>query len=383
VTPASSWAAEVSLPPSRITFLSWRDTSHPDGGGSEVFVEEIGRGLAALGHEVTMLCAAHGSAARDETRDGLRIRRRGGRLTVYLHGLLFLLSRAGRRQDVVVDVVNGLPFWSPLVRRRGLVALVHHVHREQWRIIYPGLGGRVGWFCESWLTPRLYRRVPHVTVSEASRTDLVGLGIPAGNVRVVHNGTPTPVVTGTAKAPGPRLCVLSRLVPHKQIEHAVEVLAALAVDDPDLSLDVIGDGWWADRVRARVDALGVRDRVVLHGHVDEPTKAALLDAAWLMLLPSVKEGWGIAVLEAASHRTPTIGYRDAGGVRESIRDGETGVLVSGIEEMTAASRSLLGDPERLARMAEQARLHAGRYTWDDAVRQFELALEGQAVTDRR
>jgi glycosyltransferase involved in cell wall biosynthesis len=380
--PASTWAAEVALRPSRVTFLSWRDTSHPDGGGSEVFVEEVARGLAARGHDVTLLCAAHGRAALDETRGGVVIRRRGGRLTVYLHGLVFLLSRAGRRQDLVVDVINGLPFGAPLVRRRGLVALVHHVHREQWRIIYPGLGGRVGWFCESWVTPRLYRRVRHVTVSEASRTDLVSLGVPKASVSVVHNGTPPPVRTQTPQLGSPRLCILSRLVPHKQVEHAVDVVAALAGQLPTIALDIIGDGWWADRIEARIDALGVHDRVTMHGHVDEETKAALLDAAWLMLLPSVKEGWGIAVLEAASHRTPTIAYRSAGGVNESIRDGETGVLVDDMEEMATSAGRLLADPGRLARMAQLARKNAERYEWGETVEEFERVLESQ-LTDRR
>ena len=102
----------------KILFLSWRDTTHPDGGGSEVYVEQVAAGLAARGHKVTILCAAHAEAADVSVRDGFRIVRRGGRLTVYLHGLAYLLTRAGRRTDVVVDVVNGLPFAAPLVRRR-------------------------------------------------------------------------------------------------------------------------------------------------------------------------------------------------------------------------------------------------------------------------
>lgn len=375
-------ATELS-PRRRIAFLTWRDTDHPDGGGSEVYVESVARGLVGRGHHVTILCAEHGDAPRDQVIEGVRVRRRGGRLTVYLHGLLFLLSREGRRQDLVVDVINGLPFAAPLVRRRGLVALVHHVHREQWRIIYPGRWGRLGWFCESRITPRLYRRVPHITVSEASRADLHALGVSPELVTLIHNGTPPSFATPVPLAATPRLCVLSRLVPHKRVEDAVDVLAALARDVPGIELDIIGDGWWAQRVQARVDELGVSEGVTMHGHVDEPTKAALLDAAWLMLLPSVKEGWGIAILEAASHRTPTIAYQDAGGVNESIRDGQTGVLVRDVEEMTASARSLLTNPDRLARMGERAQENARLYTWDEAVQEFERMLEKfGAVTDR-
>jgi glycosyltransferase involved in cell wall biosynthesis len=369
----------------RITFLSWRDTSHPEGGGSEVYVEEVAKGLVARGHRVTVVCAAHGHAARAEIVDGVAMRRRGGRLTVYLHGLAFLLGREGRRQDLVIDVINGLPFAAPLVRRHGLVALVHHVHREQWRIIYPGLWGRVGWFLESRVTPVLYSHVPHVTVSQASRRDLVDLGLEADRVRVIHNGTPTPVrAVFSARSESPRLCVLSRLVPHKQIEHAVEVLATLAPTHPELTLDVIGDGWWADHVRHRIDELGVANRVTMHGHVDEAVKARLLDEAWLMLLPSVKEGWGIAVLEAASHHTPTLAYRSAGGVNESVRDGDTGVLVNDLAEMELATLELLGDHVRLTLMSSRAFEKAQNYRWEQTVSEFEQVLrESSRVTARR
>ena len=131
----------------RVAFLTWRDSTHPDGGGSEVFVEEVGRELVRRGHSVTVFCAAHGTAPQSEDLDGVRILRRGGRLTVYPRGLLWVLWRR-RSIDAVVDVINGLPFATPLVRRRGLVALWHHVHDRQWQIIYPGWRGRLGWFME-------------------------------------------------------------------------------------------------------------------------------------------------------------------------------------------------------------------------------------------
>src|SRR3712207_8388324 len=103
---------DLPVTPRRITFLVWRDTAHPDGGGSEVYVEHMARWLAGRGHEVTVFCAAHANAPRDEVRDGVRFHRRGGWLSVYPRGLAYLLSRAGRRADIVVDVPNGIPDWK-------------------------------------------------------------------------------------------------------------------------------------------------------------------------------------------------------------------------------------------------------------------------------
>jgi glycosyltransferase involved in cell wall biosynthesis len=347
--------------PSSIAFLTWRDQRHPDGGGSEVYVESVARELVARGHRVQIRCARYPGSAEREVVDGVEIVRNGGRLTVYARSFWWVLT-AGRRTDVVIDVINGLPFMARLARRRGLVALVHHVHREQWHIIYPGWRGRLGWWIESRLTPCVYRDVVHVTVSESSRRDLVALGIDPALIHVAHNGLdPRPVVA--ADATGARLSVLARLVPHKQVDHAFRVVRSLRDRFPDIGLDVIGDGWWRDELVGAALAEGVEDRVLFHGRVSADRRDELLATSAAMLLPSVKEGWGLAVVEAAAQGTPTIAYRSAGGVTESVVDGETGLLVDTVDEMVEATAALLSDVDRRARMSACARSRAGTFTW--------------------
>jgi glycosyltransferase involved in cell wall biosynthesis len=363
--------------PRRICFLTWRDTGHPEGGGSEVYVEHMARWLAAQGHDVTIVCAAYGRAPANEVRDGVRFRRRGGRLTVYPRGLAYLLGR-GRRNDVVVDVANGVPFFSPLVRRRGLRILVHHVHREQWQIIYPGLLGSVGWWIESRVAPALYRRVPYMTVSQASRADLVRLGVDLERIDIVYNGIDVPHPSRLrSRSADPRLCVLGRLVPHKQVEHAIDTLAALRDKVPGLRLDVVGDGWWAPQLHEAARLAGVSDLVTFHGHVSDDERDTLLDAAWLMLAPSVKEGWGIAIMEAAARGVPALAYSDAGGVTESIVDGETGLLVENRDDLVHATARLLTDTETRLAMGKAARERARNFGWTNSSKTFEQwALRG-------
>jgi glycosyltransferase involved in cell wall biosynthesis len=355
----------------RIVFLVWRDTSHPDGGGSEVYVEHMARWLAAQGHDVSIICAAHKNAPADEVRDGVRYRRRGGWLSVYPRGLQYLLSRAGRAAEVVIDVQNGIPFCTPLVRRRGLTILVHHVHREQWQIIYPGPRGRIGWFIESQLAPRLYRRTGYVTVSQSSRHDLAAIGVDADRVQVIHNGIDVPHPSRQSpRSTTPRLCVLGRLVPHKQVEHALAVLAELAPELPELQLDIIGDGWWRAELHAEARRLGVEAQVVFHGHVSDADRDRLLDESWLMLAPSVKEGWGIAIMEAAAHAVPTIAYATAGGVTESVEDGVTGILVDDLAGLTAHTRLLLSDDEARLNLGKAARARAESFDWPTSTAAF-------------
>lgn len=373
----------------RYVFLTWRDSGHPEGGGSEKFVERVAEHLIAEGADATICCAAYPGAPRDEVRNGVHIRRRGGRLTVYLHGFAYLLGRRGRAADVVVDVQNGIPFFAPVVRRRGVVVLVHHVHRAQWKIIYPGLEGRIGWWIESWLAPRLYRRRPYLTVSEASRSDLIRLGIDAERIDIVRNGIDT-VVTDTVHPQlptpdtgTPAICVLGRLVPHKQGEHALEIAATLRDSVPDLRVEFVGDGWWRDRIAERVHELDLGDRVVLHGHLSDADRDAVLDRSWLLLVPSVKEGWGISIMEAAAHGLPAIAYRSAGGVTEAIVDGETGWLVDDLDEMAKRTEELVRDESLRAWMGARAQARAAEFTWTATGRAFEDAVARRGLTTGR
>jgi glycosyltransferase involved in cell wall biosynthesis len=278
-----------------VLFVNWRDITHPEGGGSERYVHRMAEGLAAAGLRVSLFCAAHDRAPAQETVRGVEVVRRGGRLTVYPRALLHVLRH---RPRLIVDVQNGLPFGSTLVTRRPVVVLVHHVHREQWPIVFGRLGGALGWWVESVLAPRLYRRSPYVTVSGATAEELEGLGIDRSRMTVVPNGVePAPAVSATTSAT-PRLIVLGRLVPHKRVEHAIEVLARLRDRWPGLRLSVVGEGWWEDELRARATALGVSGLVDFHGFLDEQAKHEELARAWVHVCPSVKEGWGLVVTEA-------------------------------------------------------------------------------------
>ncbi|MFT4299104.1 MAG: glycosyltransferase family 4 protein [Aeromicrobium sp.] len=347
-----------------ILFCNWRDTRHPEGGGSEFYVEQMARGLAERGHRVTIAAAAFPGAASDETVDGVRFRRNGAKFGVYAHLFVRLLCGRYGPVDVVVDVQNGLPFFTRWATRKPVVVLLHHVHREQWPVVYPGLVGRIGWWIESRLAPRLYRRSKYVTVSQATRLELIDLGVGRDRIEIVHNGTTPAPGPSAPHSPSPRMCVLGRLVPHKQVEHAIDALADLAGRYPDLTLDIAGDGWWNTRLREHAEARGVAGRIQFHGFVDEATKHRLLAEAWVMVMPSLKEGWGLVVGEAGWHGTPTVAYSSAGGTTESIDHKSTGVLVDTPEELTRAVDEILGDEAWRRFLGEGARTKAASLSWE-------------------
>jgi glycosyltransferase involved in cell wall biosynthesis len=250
------------------------------------------------------------------------------------------------------------------------VNLVHHVHREQWPIVFGRFGGAVGWFIESVIAPRLYRNCRYVTVSGATASELVDLGVDAHRITIVPNGIdPAPAVTALRSAL-PRLVVLGRLVPHKRVEHALEVVARLRDRWPGLRLSVVGEGWWEDELRAAAERLGVTDLVEFQGYVGEQAKHEELARAWVHLCPSVKEGWGLVVSEAGRHEVPTVGYRSAGGLRESVLDGRTGLLVDDLDEFTAAVERLLAVEVTRREMGRAAAQHAASFTWPASISGF-------------
>ena len=365
----------------RVLYLTWRDLDHPEGGGAELYAERTAAELVRQGHDVTMFSSRWSGAARRVERDGFTIIRRGGRYGVYVAGLLHLLVRR-HRYDAVVDVQNGVPFWSPLVFRGRIVNLTHHVHREQWSWFSSTPVARLGWFLESRLAPWAYRRHRYVTVSMSSRDELVSLGIDVERISVAFGGIDLPdgyaETKAIARSEHPSLVTICRLVPHKRIEMAITALRRLLPSIPDLTLHVVGDGTSLAPLRTHASHEGVADHVVFHGFVDDAQKHAELARAWAMAMPSLKEGWGLTIIEAALHSTPTVAFHHAGGTRESIQDHVTGLLADDEEEFVEGLHRLLTDADYRHKLGSNARDHALRFNWQRTGSDLMRAIEADS-----
>jgi glycosyltransferase involved in cell wall biosynthesis len=356
--------------------LNWRDPWHPEGGGSEVYVHEVARRLVEPDTDVTIFTARYPGSAPSDTRDGVRYRRRGGHMTVYLWAALLLLTGRLGRPTAVLEVQNGMPFLARLFTRAPVVVLVHHVHREQWPVVGPVLA-RIGWFMESRVAVRVNRGSQYLAVSEVTRSELVDLGVTPVRISLAYNGLPDmPDHARRSKTPWPSLVVLSRLVPHKQVDHAIRVVAALREEIPDLRLTVMGSGWWGDRLVAAATELGLDEHVEFLGFVDDATKYEVLESSWLNLLPSLKEGWGLSIIEAARVGVPSVAYRSAGGVQESVLEGVTGLLARDAEDLVDCTRTLLTDHLLREELGRKAAARTEQLSWDATAEVVTAALRG-------
>jgi glycosyltransferase involved in cell wall biosynthesis len=353
-----------------ILVLNWQDLANPQSGGAEIHLHEIFGRLARRGHTVTLLCSGWPGAPARAEADGMRIHRTGGRNTFSLAAPAYYRKHlAAAPWDVVVEDLNKVPLFTPYWVRRPLVLLVHHLFgatafRE----------ASVPFAAATWLLerpiPRVYRGLPAQAVSESTADDLAARGLRRSDVRVIHNGvdleffSPNPFV---ARFPEPTFLYVGRLKRYKRIDLAIEAVALLRARGTHVRLRIAGRGDEEPRLRAQVERLGVGDRVEFDGFVTEERKRELLRSCWGTVLPSPKEGWGIANVEAGACGTPAVAA-DSPGLRESVVHGQTGLLVpyGDAGKLADALASLAADPSLVARLGAGGRRFAEGLSWDRA-----------------
>jgi glycosyltransferase involved in cell wall biosynthesis/O-antigen/teichoic acid export membrane protein len=365
------------MPRSRhILVLTDRDWTHPQGGGTGTnLYGQIARWVA-WGHRVTVIAGDYeGAAKHEELAANLVVHRMGTRLTVFPRAAYATLRGLAKDADVVLEVVNGIAFFTPLWwwLRKPRVALVHHVHQEHY-VHELGTRGRIAaWMLEHFPLKFLYRGTPVLTISKAARDDLVELGVEPDRIHVVYMGVEHEQFHRTAKAEKPTLLYLGRLKQYKRLEVLLDVLEAV----PEAHLEIAGDGDHREVLQQEIEERGLHDRVTLHGFVDEDDKAELYGRAWVSLTASSAEGWCLTVMEAAACGTPSAALK-VGGLAESIVDEQTGVLADTPQELAAKVRDLVRDPERRERFGDAAEARARGFTWDRTAEENLALLERAA-----
>ncbi|HEY2506081.1 MAG TPA: glycosyltransferase family 4 protein [Streptosporangiaceae bacterium] len=357
------WPGAPSGAGRRLAFIAWRDLANPRAGGSEVLVDRLAAGMTARGDQVTLLCGGP-TAERP-----YRVIGNGGTYSQFLRAPV-AFRRQLRDSDLVVEVCNGMPFFTPAWTDRPQLCLVNHVHTELWRMNYPRPAAAVGQFLESRMLPWAHRQNLFLTVSNSTAEALREIGVADDRIRQICNGVvqPDPL---TERSPTPLFLALGRLTEYKRIDLLLRLWERVrAVVGGQLI--IAGDG----PERARLEAQAGRD-VIFAGRVSEQEKHRLLCSAWMLLHPALVEGWGIVIAEAAIRGTPAIGF-DVPGLRDSVVDGRTGVLVANEGQFASAWASLTFDSRTRATMGEVARDRAERLHWSLAIDGF-AAIADEAI----
>jgi glycosyltransferase involved in cell wall biosynthesis len=364
----------------KILLVNWNDRENPWAGGAEIHLHEIFGRLARRGHEIDLVTSGWPGAAPAAELDGMRVRRYGGR-----HSFAWRARRAvrahlrARTYDVVVEDINKLPLYLCRLTDLPFCAVVPHLFGTTAFVEASWAVAAIVWAAEL-PVPRVYRRAAFHAISESTRDDLVRRGVPRERIVVIYPGVDAAWYhpdAATPRAQRPTFLYVGRLRRYKGLEIVLRAVAAARVARGDLVLEIAGQGDDRPRLERVAQALGVADAVRFLGFVSNEEKRRLMRRAWAVVFPSPKEGWGISNVEAAACGTPAIAS-DSPGLRESVRDGETGFLVPHGDVGTLARRmlELAGDPTLIARLGGGARAFAAGLSWDGAAQATEAHLEG-------
>ena len=359
----------------KLLVVNWQCRENPLAGGAEIHLHEIFGRLAARGHDVSLLCGGWDGCAPRVELDGIDVHRVGTRYTFpFLARRHFRRALAGGGFDLLVEDINKVPLFTPRWGGPPVVALVPHLFGgTAFQELSAPLAAMV-WVAERPLGT-VYRGAPFQAISASTATDLAERGIPRTAVEVIYPGIDT---GGYTPAPGTRAATpvfayLGRLKRYKGVHHVIRAFAAMR--HPTAVLEIAGAGDYQPLLARLARSLDLGDRVRFLGRISEPEKLALLRRSWALVFASPKEGWGITNLEAAACGTPVVASNSP-GIRESVRDGETGYLVphGDTAAMAAAMGRLADDAALVGRLGLQARRFAETFTWERAADETESHL---------
>jgi glycosyltransferase involved in cell wall biosynthesis len=357
----------------KILWFNWRCWLNPAMGGAEVFTREVATRWVEAGHEVTLFTSEFLGSKAKEFLDGVKVVRAGGRYSVYVKAKRHYEKCFSKENyDVVIDEVNTRPFFTPKFVNNGerVVALIHQLAREYWFYETPFPVSYVGYhFLENrWL--KNYVDVPTATVSESTRQDLLNLGFK--QVFVVPEGLNfTPLSVVPEKALKPVVIFAGRLKRAKRPDHAIKAFKIAKDKVPEAELWVLGDGPF----RRDLEKMACND-VKFLGVLPDVERRNLIRTAWVLVNPSIREGWGLNVVEANALGVPCVAY-DVGGLRDSVKDGVTGLLVenSNVVAFAEAVIRVLQDDALRRRLSKNALKCAKEFSWDKTAEEFMTFLE--------
>lgn len=357
----------------KILLLNWRDTTHPKAGGAERVTLEHAKAWVKRGHAVDFFTSGYNSADSTEYIDGVRILRRGGSMTVYIFAALYLI-RFAKNYDVIVDEIHALPCFSFFIRKTPIVAFIHEVAGDIWDSMFFFPLNKIGKFIEPLLLQVYnWRHIPFWTDSSSMVEELVSLGI----ARERCTAIPCPITNEIPsrwheKDTFPHFLFVSRVVPMKGIEAVIKAFALIKKTEPRAHLSVVGGGekTYITILKNMINNLDLSNAVTFCGKVTEEKKLEYMGRSHILLHASIKEGWGLVVLEAASQGTPSVVY-NVSGLRDVVKNGKTGIVIH------------QNTPEELAKAALDLYENVALYkTFQKNGKEWTASIKWNDVTDQ-
>lgn len=361
-----------------ILIYNWKDIKNPEVGGAEIIIFELAKRLIKDGHDVTWFSRAFPVCSPEEIIDDIKIIRRGGKLSTYWQGYLYYRSLR-KKPDLVIDILNTIFWQTPLyVKKSKRVAYVNQLAREVLLFELGPLLGRLAYFLENFQF-QSYRKTAFVCYAKSTKEDLMTVGIPEQNIKTFSLGLDHQRYYPEIKSLTPLFLCVSRLVNMKRTDLVVKAMKEVVKRYPETKLAIVGYGYQRPYLKILRDELGLKNNVffadeniLFFEKSDKDKKVQLMQQAWALVFPSVKEGWGMTVTECAACGTPAI-VTDVTGLRDSVKKDETGLVVSSnptTEELAAAMLKIIEDNNLRETLSKNAIEWSKNFNWDKSYQEF-------------
>lgn len=333
----------------KILVINWQDIKNPRAGGAEVHLHDFFGRIAGMGHDVTIIVSGFKGAPKEEIIDGMKIYRIGGR-NYFNFVLPFVYWTKFHKIDfdVLVLDINKIPFFTLLLEKRPKVGIAHHLFGKSIFLEVPVPMALYVYLTE-YLFFKLAKNLPFIAVSPSTAEELKKRGV--RHVKIIYNCVNKEKyrVLGIPKTTYPSVTYLGRITKYKSVDHLIDAFRIVKAHVPEAKLTIVGEGPYRNKLMEYAKGLDVE----FTGFVSEEKKVEILNRSWVVVNPSVKEGWGLTVIEANACGTPVIAANSP-GLRDSVKNGETGILYpyGDIEKLAAEIVRVLTD-ERLRETLSQ------------------------------
>lgn len=362
----------------RLLVANWQDRLNPQSGGAEIHLHETFKRIAAKGHEITLLVSGFDGAAQRAELDGMQLHRTGSRYTFNIAAPRYYRRHlAANNYDLFVEDLNKAPLFAPFFAKEKVALIVHHLFGRT-AFEEASLPLAAATYLLEKAIPAVYRNTPAVAVSASTAEDLKSRGF-RGEIEIIPNGIDLDFFSpagGLPKAATPVVLYMGRLKRYKRVDLIVQAFARLVARFPSARLIIGGRGDAQRDLEALAARLGLQGSVEFTGFVSEERKRELLRTAWVHMLTSSKEGWGITNIEAAACGTLTIAS-DAPGLRDSVDHGITGFLVphGDVDQLAARLQEVIESPALREKLSRQALQFAQQFAWAATADRMEEFLQ--------
>lgn len=347
----------------QIESFAWRDLADPDAGGSEVHADHVMTRWVWAGLKI------HHRTSTDHspetfTRNGYTVTRRGGRYSVFPRVIARRLLTKAKKDVAVVEIWNGVPWFSQLWGNRVRSVWLHHIHEDMWSESLPRPLAPIARWVEISFAPLFYRRTNIATLADTTRDELIRRGYKAHRVVVAEPGIDARFVPDAdKKTPHPSLVAVGRLAPVKRFPLLLEIFAEVLTVVPEAHLTIAGDGPDKSLLQSEIARLGLGNNVTLAGRVTDDELLHLYQSSWLLVSASHSEGWGMTITEAAAAGTPCVVSENHGHSAAAVHE-RTGFIVDTDAELAPSIVRVLNDDALRGQLRDGAIEHAQKFQWD-------------------